>query len=181
MKVRTFFSNAGSWLKEFFQNIGDLLISVLLIFLAVVLIAIAFLPAVIWKLIFSVKKEKRKARGILSGTTHFFTGIAIALDQVGNVAFGSFFNWLFLTNDQEYPFGKTHETVSEVLGWNEALGNLNRKGLLLVSFLNIIESAHCEKSMNSGWYKAKYKVDYYKELQEKLQTKKNTKAFLAKY
>ena len=177
MKVRTFFSNAGSWLKEFFQNIGDLLISILLIFLAVVLIAIAFLPAVIWKLIFSVKKEKRKARGILSGTTHFFTGIAIALDQVGNVAFGSYFNWLFLTNDQEYPFGKTHETVSEVLGWNDALGNLNRKGLLLVSFLNVIESAHCEKAMESGLFDAKYKVNFYKTLESRLKDK----AFMEKY
>jgi len=181
MKVRTFFSNTGSWLKEFFQNIGDLLISILLIALAVVLIAIAFLPALIWKLIFSIKTEKRKARGILSGTTHFFIGIAVALDQVGNVAYGSFFNWLFLTNTQEYPFGKTHETVSEVLGWNEALGNLNRKGLLLVSFLNVIESHHCEKAMHSGIFKAKYKVSFYKGLQDKLQTKQNTKAFLAKY
>jgi hypothetical protein len=180
-KVRTFLDKSLPWITEFFQNIGELIGCFLLIVLALLLILIGILPAVIWKIIFSIKSDNRKARGIIAGTAHFFLGIAVALDQVGNVAFGSFFNWLFLIKGNDYPFGETHETVSEVLGWNQALENLNRKGLFLVSLLNVLEAAHCEKAMYSGLEKATYKVDLYKKRQQQLQTIENTKAFMAKY
>lgn len=180
-KFRRFISNTGSWLKEFFVNIGNLLGAILLVILALFIFALCFFPAIFWKVIISFKKESRKARNILSGTSRFFVGLAIAIDQLGNVAFGGFLNWLFLTNIKEYPFGNYRETISEVLGWNEALGNLNRKGLMMVSILNVIESAHCERAMETGIFEAKYKVSFYRGLLDKMETIKNTKVFLEKY
>jgi len=181
MKVRNFLKRLGTWLGEFFNNIGNLIGAFLLIILAAFVFLVCVIPSMLWKIIFSFKKEDRKARDIISGTAKFFVGIAIGIDQIGNVAFGGFFNWFFLTNSKEYPFGNTHETISEVLGWNDALGNLNRKGHLLVSFLNVIESAHCQNAMQSGIYAARFKTEFYARLQSRLQTIEKTKTFLEKY
>ena len=166
-----------SWLKEAFQNIAGLIGSLFLNLLAIILFIICFFPAIIWKVIASIGQKKRKIRDILTGTTKFFVGIAIALDQVGNVAFGGFFNWLFLKDPVTFAFGNTHETVSEVLGWNQTVENLNRKGKLMVSILNVIEKDHCLKAMTSGLFDAKYKVSAFSEIE----TINDRKAFIEKY
>lgn len=175
--MKTKFSSILSWTKEAFQNIASLIGSLFLNLLALILFIICFSPAIIWKVVASIGQKKRKIRDILTGATKFFVGIAIALDQVGNVAFGGFFNWLFLIEPTTFPFGHTHETVSEVLGWNQSLDNLNRKGKLMVSILNVIEKDHCLKAMTSGLFDAKYKVQHYKEIE----SINRTKAFIEKY
>ncbi len=169
------------WLKEFFSLIGQLLASLFLIVLAVVLLTPLFFGAMIWKVVVSIKHENRKAREIISGTSKFFTALAIAIDQFGNVAFGGFFNWLFLVNSEDFPFGNTHETVSEVLGWNQTLENLSRQGKLMVAILEVIESDHCVKAMASGLFDAKYKVQYFQKVQTEIRTIQDTKDFMAKY
>ena len=160
-------SNFKSWLSEFFSNIGQLLLSFLLILVAFALFIPCLCASLIWKVIVSISKENRKARDIISGTAQFFLAIAIALDQLGNVAFGGFFNWLFLKNQEGlYNFGNAHETVSEVLGWNQYLKHLNRKGKFMVSLLNVIEKDHCLKAMRSGIETAQFKADHWQDVQD---------------
>ncbi len=160
-------SNLKSWLSEFFSNIGQLLLSFFLILVAFALFIPCLIASVIWKVVVSISKENRKARDIISGTKQFFLAIAIALDQLGNVAFGGFFNWLFL-KDQEglYNFGAAHETISEVLGWNLYLDHLNQKGKYMVALLDWIEKDHCIKAMRSGIETAQFKTDHWQDVQE---------------
>ncbi len=170
-----------SWLKEFFSLIGQLISSLFLIVLAISLFIPLFFGAMIWKIVVSVKHDNRKAREIISGTSKFFTALAIAIDQLGNVAFGGFFNWLFIIDSEDFPFGNTHETVSEVLGWNQNLENLTRHGKLLVAILEVIEEDHCLKAMTSGLFDAKYKIEYFRKVQAKIRSIEETKEFMAKY
>ncbi|MCC4228377.1 hypothetical protein [Zunongwangia profunda] len=156
-----------TWLSEFFSNIGQLLLSLLLIIVALALFLPCLAASIIWKVIVSITKENRKARDIISGTKQFFLAIAIALDQLGNVAFGGFFNWLFLKDqDGLYNFGAAHETISEVLGWNLYLDHLNQKGKYMVALLDWIESDHCIKAMRSGIETAQFKADHWQNVQE---------------
>lgn len=171
----------GAFLKEALSLIGKLLGSIFLIVLALVLFVPVFVVAIIWKITVTVKHENRKARDIISGTAQFFKAIAIAYDQLGNVAFGGFFNWLFIVDSEEFPFGETHETISEVLGWNQVTENLTRSGNLMVTILDWLEKDHCIKALTSGFYAAQYKVQMFRSLESKIRTIEETKTFKEKY
>ena len=58
-------------------------------------------------------KLGRKARGL-------FIGIAIAIDQLGNVVCGRMFNDILITKDG-YKFGDEDETISSCIGKNKEL------------------------------------------------------------
>lgn len=60
-----------------------------------------------------------------------------------NIIGGQFFNWLLLKGDTPFPFGKAGESLSEIIGWNYLIGNLNEWGLNLRHDLNIIQKNHC--------------------------------------
>lgn len=179
-KLRPLFS----WLKEAAINIANLLGNLFLIVLAIALFIPLFLIAILWKIYVSFTRENRKAREILSGTGKFFCGIAIALDQLGNVAFGGLFNDLLIKDPKLFTFGKTHETISEVLGWNEYLGNLTSTGKAVVSLVNFCDftiEEHCQNAMQSGLYDAKYKIIFHKKHIAEQETIERTKEFLKKY
>lgn len=175
------FKSIGVFLREALSLLGKLFGSIFLIVLALVLFVPVFIAAVIWKIIVTVKHENRKARDIISGTAQFFKAIAIAYDQLGNVAFGGFFNWLFIVNSEKFPFGETHETVSEVLGWNQVTENLTRSGKLMVAILHLLERDHCVKALTAGFYAAQYKVEMFKKLEPQIRTIEEHKAFMEKY
>lgn len=173
-----------AWIKEAAANIGNLLGNLFLILLALALFIPLIIVAIPWKIYVSCTRENRKVRDIMSGTGTFFVGIAIALDQLGNVAFGGLFNDRLVQDPTLFPFGKTHETISEVLGWNEYLDNLTRSGKYLVAavnFCDFTQKEHCAQAMASGFYEAKYKVEFYKRHIVKDETIEKTQEFLAKY
>jgi len=167
-----------AWLKEALINIGNLLGNLFLIILALALFVPLFVVAIPWKIWVSFTREDRKARDFMSGTGRFFVGIAIALDQLGNVAFGGLFNDLLVKDATLFPFGRTHETISEVLGWNQYLENLTRTGKFLVAAVNFCDftkEEHCADAMASGFFEAKYKVEFYKRNVIKSETIERTK------
>ena len=176
------FSATLAWLKEAAANIGNLLGNLFLILLALALFIPLAVIALVWKIYVSCTRENRKAREILSGTGTFFVGIAIALDQLGNVAFGGLFNDTLVKDPKLFPFGKPHETISEVLGWNELLDNLTPLGekvVALVNYCDFTTKEHCAEAATHGLYDARYKVEYYAALQDKNGVRRNTEKFLA--
>lgn len=173
-----------TWLQEAAANLGRLLGNLFLIILALVLFVPLFVVAIPWKVWVSFTRENRKAREILSGTGKFFVGIAIAIDQLGNVAFAGLFNDLLVKDPALFSFGRTHETISEVLGWNEYLDNLTRTGKFLVAAVNFFDftkAQHCAHAMAAGLSEAQYKVGFYKKMITEVETIQRTKEFLTKY
>ena len=151
-------------MREALGHIFRLLGSMLLIVLALAGFAIITLPALAWKVYAVATNERRKAREILTGTKVYFTAIAASFDQLGNAAFGGFFNWLMIDNRfYGYRFGDCDETVSEVLGWNEHLNTLSAHGSFWVRLLDKLEKDHCKIAFNSGILKAQQKTRTYEE------------------
>ena len=151
-------------MKEALGHILRLISSLLLILLALAGFAIITLPALAWKVYAVATNERRKAREILSGAKVYFTAIAASFDQLGNAAFGGFFNWLMIdASFYGYRFGDRDETVSEVLGWNEHLNTLSAHGRFWVSLLDKLEKDHCKKAFNSGILKARKKTRVYED------------------
>ena len=145
-------------------NFISLIISILLIALALAGFAIITLPALAWKVYAVATNERRKAREILSGAKVYFTAIAASFDQLGNAAFGGFFNWLMIdARFYGYRFWDRDETVSEVLGWNEHLKTLSAHGHFWVKLLDKLEKDHCKKAFNSGILKARKKTRVYED------------------
>lgn len=147
------------------SNILKMLGCLLLIFLAVVLFVVIIPFAIFWKIWVSIFHENRKVRDILSGTGQFFKAIAISIDKFGNVAFGGFLCWLFLKT-KKYPFGNTHETISEVLGWAAHYQDLTKTGKLLKAILNFLDQNHCANARAAGIEKAFAKIDMYHKTQK---------------
>ncbi|MGI0106758.1 hypothetical protein [Salinimicrobium sp. WS361] len=173
-----------AWLKEAAFNIGSLLGNLFLIILALVLFVPLFIVAMPWKVWVSFTRDNRKAREILSGTGKFFVGIAIAIDQLGNVAFAGLFNDVLVKDASIFAFGRTHETISEVLGWNEYLKNLTSTGKFLVAAVNFFDftkEQHCAHAMASGIDEAKYKIAFQKKALVQHETIIASKEFMAKY
>ncbi len=78
-----------------------------------------------------------------------FISTAKHLDIFGNMEFEYLFNKM-LIYPQGYKFGKKGETISSVLGKNELIGALTKKGKVLVWLLNKIEKNHCINSINNN-------------------------------
>jgi len=180
MKVRTFFSNAVNFLLEAFLNLLNFLVWVFLTAVAAFLLPVIAVIAVLYYVI-TLPGRKLNMEEILSGSGISFKWIAIGIDHLANIIGGPFFNWFFLIGDTPFPFGVPGESLSEILGWNEAISNNNRKGLLCISFLNIFEKDHCYRTWTKALYAAKHKIDRAKAIQDKIDTKNRTKTFIQKY
>ena len=77
--------------------------------------------------------------------SEYFRGIALSIDQLGNhVMKYSFNQWMIKSHG--YQFGDIDDTVSYVLGKNEAEKTLTPSGRWLVKVLNFIEKDHVVKS-----------------------------------
>jgi len=72
--------------------------------------------------------------------------IALSIDQLGNVIGGPLFNYI-LIKENIYEFGDPDDTISYVLGRNEAVGNLSLLGKLIVWCLNIIDPGHTQMAV----------------------------------
>lgn len=149
-------------MRTIFESILKVLGGLLLLFLALLLFVVVVPFAFLWLIVVTVKNKGNKARGVISNTGDFFVMVAASFDQLGNAAFGGFFNWLFIKDlSKGFQHGDKDDTISEVLGWNEHKGSLSRTGVWMVYVLNKIDPDHCRKAMESGVQKAVIKVSQY--------------------
>lgn len=71
--------------------------------------------------------------------------LAILIDQMGNVLFGSLFNDILIQKNG-YQFGHYQHTISYVLGKNKQKNTLRYFGRKLADLLNWIDPMHVEKA-----------------------------------
>ncbi len=83
---------------------------------------------------------------LIRKTNKYFRFMAIAIDQMGNVAMQDLFNDILIQNDG-YQFGDVDETISSVLGKNQRMNELTYLGYLLVRFLDFIDPNHALNSI----------------------------------
>lgn len=76
----------------------------------------------------------------------YFWKLALAIDQLGNVAMGRIFNDILIYPNRD-RFGNEDETISSVLGKNQVNGTLKPLGKLLVKILDKIDPNHSIKSI----------------------------------
>ena len=76
----------------------------------------------------------------------YFYKIALAIDQMGNVAMQDVFNDI-LIQKPGHKFGDEDETISSVLGRNELTNTLTDLGKALVKFLDFIDPNHALNSI----------------------------------
>ena len=127
-------------MKQFLTNILLLLIALLL---AAIMIPIGFLITPIFVFVQSGADEAFNKIG------SYFKGIAIVIDQTGNIVLEYAFNtWLIKVSG--YQFGNSQETISSVLGKNLVAGTLSMTGLWLANLLDSIQSNHCINSINNN-------------------------------
>jgi hypothetical protein len=163
--MKTKLLNIKVFLKELLNNIFALIGALFLILTAILIVWILTPFALLWRVWVSIFHDKRKAREIIRGVNIYFISIASAIDKFGNCAFGGFLTASLLIQGK-YPFGQNSETVSEVLGWAEKHRDLNRKGLVLLSLLNMLDKNHCAKAQKHGLELAYKKIDNYRELKK---------------
>lgn len=149
----------GNYFKIVLKHAIKVLGGIGLVFLAL-LIFVAVVPfAFIWLIMATLKNKKNKARGVISNTGDFFIQIAASFDQLGNAAFGGFFNWLFVSNiNYGLSHGNKDDTISEVLGWNQHFNTLSNTGRTMVYILDKLEKDHCKIAMEAGINNAKNKL-----------------------
>ena len=113
----------------------------LLLFSTAVLLTLVTTP---FGILFSVFK-RIKSRSDLS--THFMTQ-AIEIDQTGNLIMKDVFNATLITKEG-CSFGNPDETISSVLGKNEAKGTLTKTGKALVAILHKLDPNHAYNSIDT--------------------------------
>ena len=79
---------------------------------------------------------------------NYYKGLAISLDQFGNVAMAGLFNGILIW-DTPHKFGNPDETISSVLGKNKRDGTLKYLGRRLDALLNGLDKDHSIKSIGS--------------------------------
>lgn len=169
-----------NWLKAASKNIGRFLIGVSLLPVALFLLALIIVCAAGYYLI-TLKKKRQNVGEILVGNGLFSILISLGVDHLGNIIGGQFFNWLLLKGATPFPFGKAGESLSEIIGWNYMIGNLNEWGLNLRHDLNILQKNHCEIALDFAVKNAKYIIKQDQEINSRIETLKRTKAVLAGY
>lgn len=148
--------------------VGKALGSFLLIILSLVLfllISIISLGFTILSPIFI--KDNRNIGEIIEGLGVYFISIAAAVDQTGNAAFGSLLTWGLV--DVKKAKHSVHvdidDTISEITGWNELEDSQTKLGKRLSTILNFLDKDHGVKSAASAYWKAKNKVERYKDFE----------------
>lgn len=83
--------------------------------------------------------------GVVRTANHakYFDLVFTAISQLGNTISGPLFDDT-LVKVKSYEFGDPDETISHVLGVNEASGNLTKLGQILAYILNWIDSGHTD-------------------------------------
>ncbi len=181
LKIFRSTNNFFAWLKEAVINLLSLLKGLFLVAAAFFILALA-IPAGAIHYFCTIGKKKQKAREIMQNSGIFSYLVALAIDHLGNVITPGLWNWLFLKNqDTPFPFGIPGQSLSQVLGFNYALDNLNEWGINMRHDLNTIDTDHCEKAVLSAVYEAKHLLEKYRRVQARMETIERTKEFLEKY
>lgn len=172
--------------KEDLLNIGKLIGNILLLFLAIIIYICLPVIAIPWKIYVSIFHENRKARDIMSAIGTTVRGMAIGVNQTGNVTYGGLFNALLVVDKKTYPFGQPGKTISATLGWNNYLSNLTLLGQWLrisVDFCSKLlkDNHHCERAMLRNIAKGKADFDKYKGSWVNHESIEKTKEFLNRY
>jgi len=77
----------------------------------------------------------------------YHKGLAVSIDQLGNVLMAPLFNLILIDSYSGHLFGNPDETISSVLGKNKIGGNLLYLGKRLDAWLNGIDPNHSIKSI----------------------------------
>jgi 8-oxo-dGTP diphosphatase len=128
------------------KHIRGILSITLAIFLAAVaigLFALLFVPAYLFTIIRSIKKE-----GVYEGVFNFFFLIGKGIDQTSNGSYKHMLNAILIKDiagSKYHHFGNEDETLSSVLGRNQMKKSLSWVGWILVVFLYIVDIRHWGK------------------------------------
>jgi hypothetical protein len=89
----------------------------------------------------------------LKNTDRKLLFLAISIDTHGNVICGDLFNLTLIKKKAPVKFGQWGQTISAVLGHNEASGTLTKMGRILCHILNWFDKGHTVKAVQSDKYK----------------------------
>ena len=131
-------------MKNFLKIAGNLLLNIVLVFIAVKLLKYLLLPAIIVTL--AISFFKRKGGNGFENVSAYLRTVAVSVDQLGNVVCKDLLD-LTLIKKQGYKFGNPDETISGVLGKNQNLKTLTITGRVLNYVLSLIEKDHSIKSI----------------------------------
>jgi len=131
-------------MKNFLKIAGNLLLNIVLVFIAVKLLKYLLLPAIIVTL--AISFFKRKVGNGFENVSAYLRTVAVSVDQLGNVVCKDLLD-LTLIKKQGYRFGNPDETISGVLGKNQNLKTLTITGRVLNYVLSLIEKDHSIKSI----------------------------------
>ena len=178
--MKTKLSTFWQWIKEAVVNLGKFLSGLILIPVALFLIVISGLAAII-HYFSTIGKKKQKARDFLTFGGRFSFNVSLSLNHLGNVLYGPLWNWLFLKEVKQFPYGKHGESLSEITGWNYKIDNLTEWGLNLRHDLDLWDNDHCEKARVKAVLKAQDLLDRNRAVITRIETIEHTKEFNAKY
>jgi hypothetical protein len=82
-----------------------------------------------------------------------FEVLAKSIDKYGNVVCAELFNWTLITAQASVSFGRIEQTISAVLGHNEAAGTLTKTGKALVYVLDFFDPGHTQRAAKEDTYK----------------------------
>lgn len=119
---------------------------VLLFIIAVILVGLLFGFSVLTEFVFNLITFRWKSG--IKETNLFFERMAVSLDMFGNVACRRFLN-LTMSKRKVTLFGEYGQTVSYVLGMLARQEQLTWLGKFVVWLLNLIDTDHCEKAIES--------------------------------
>lgn len=109
-----------------------------LLFLSSLILAVVLLPiSFLYDIIKAIKFKKKRS---------IFLEVALCIDIIGNKYCEDLFNDKLITAEG-YKFGTSGQTISCVLGFNQAYGTLTKTGERLAGLLDMIEKDHCKLAM----------------------------------
>jgi len=135
-----------NWIKEAATNVWRFVLGVFLIFLAAFVFVVVCLSNAAHYLI-TVWSRKLSAKEILLSNGSFAKMVAIGIDILGCISGSGVFNWLFLKEVKQFPFGIAGQRISSVIQWNYLINNLSKSGMRLYKLLEFLEKDHCNKSV----------------------------------
>lgn len=121
-------------------NMKKLVISLIVLFVAVVLTVCISPFGILYGIIKSIYRRNLKY------FSKILLRIAVALDQLGNVTCGGLLDVIFTKEGNN--FGLEDDTVSEVLAKNQH--NLTRFGRLISNLLEYIDPGHLESALTEN-------------------------------
>lgn len=124
---------------NFLNGLGLLILSIVLFF--------SLPPFVIYLGAKFIFQGKLKFKNLGPYLGRILKTLAILVDILGNVLYGSVFNYVLIQENSRFKFESWRNTISEVLGINEWDETLTPAGLFLVKVLDFLDDKHCWNSI----------------------------------